>query len=90
MTNAKAQMIKIDVVAGFIPALLMGTMRAGTRLAPTTEINNYLVLGICLAKQGAASRCPLVTIGNRVLCHCYNARLAHIYLVPLWRQAPGT
>jgi len=39
MTNAKAQMIKIDVVAGFIPALLMGTMRAGTRLAPTT-LNN--------------------------------------------------
>jgi len=52
MTNAKAQMIKTDVVAGFILALLMGTMWAGTRPAPTTEINNYLVLGICLAIQG--------------------------------------
>jgi len=36
MTNAKAQMIKTDVVAGFILALLMGTMWADTRPAPTT------------------------------------------------------
>jgi len=35
----KNQMPKINVVAGFIPALLVGTMWAGTRPAPTTLTN---------------------------------------------------